>query len=224
MKCALILVCAGRGRRLKKKTDKSFVRLGKFPLFYYSYSVFRNIKYFSQIIIVSRKKYFPLIKRYTKDRRVFLTTGGLRRQDSVYKGLLLVKEDIDYVFIHDGARPFINRAMIGRLKKKVFKYKAVVVGLRINDAVKVVERNIIKHSLERKNLWYIQTPQVFERKLLSKAYNKFRKFFVYDDSEFIVKLSQPVKVIEGEFWNIKVTYPQDLVLARAILKMKKVSS
>ncbi len=219
MKCALVLVCAGKGERLKSKVDKAFVKIGNLPLFYYSYQVFKGIKGFSQIIVVAKKRYFAFIRRYIKDERLFLTEGGKRRQDSVYKGLQLVDDGVGYVFVHDGARPFVTKNLIVKLKKEVLRFGAVVPGVKVSEAVKVVRRERIKKTLDRSNIWYIQTPQAFKKNLLIEAYRKFRRVSVYDDAQLVSLLNVPVKVIEGEHLNIKITYPHDLFLAKAILKI-----
>ncbi len=223
MRYAVVLLCAGKGIRLKSKVDKAFVRLGGVPLFYYSYRIFKKIKGLSQIVIVAKKKYFPLIRRKIKDKRLFLVEGGRRRQDSVYKGLLLLQDKVDYVFVHDGARPFVTTKLIERLKREVLKSKAVVPALKVSEAIKSVKRGVISRSLDRSNLWFVQTPQVFKKGLLFKAHKKFRRISVYDDAELVGHLNKPIRIVEGERWNIKITYPEDLILARAILRIKKVA-
>ena len=224
MKYAVILLCAGKGKRLKKKADKAFVRIGNTPLFYYSYSTFSKLKYFSQIVIVARKKYFNLIRRYTKNNHLTLVTGGQRRQDSVYKGLTVVRDDIDYVFIHDGARPFVAGKLINTVKNNVIKFNAVIPAIRHKDALKIVKKGFVKKSLDRDNLWYVQTPQAFRKGLLFEAYGRFRKKRVYDDADMVMFLGSKVKIVEGDYLNIKITYPEDLFLAEAILRIKNNSS
>ncbi len=220
MKYAVIFVCAGKGKRLRKNIDKAFIKISRLPLFYYSYDTFRKLEYISQIVVVARKKYFPFIRRYAKDSRVALVTGGLRRQDSVYKGVISLSESIDYVFIHDGARPFIDIREINRLKKAVVKYKAATLAVKVKDAIKKAKKSFITSTVERDSLWAVQTPQAFERKLLIAAYRKFGNLSVYDDNQLVELLGKRVKIVKGSFLNIKVTYPEDLLLAEAILKIK----
>ncbi len=221
MKFALILVCAGRGKRLKTAADKAFVKIGGVPLFYYSYKAFAPLKDISCIVVVSAKKNFLLVKKYIKDKRLVLVEGGLRRQDSVYNGLACLEEAIDYVFVHDGARPFINTSQIKVLKREVTKYKAVIFGLKIKDALKAAKKGYIKKTLNREGLYCVQTPQAFSRKLLLGAYDRFKRVRVYDDAQMIELLKKKIKIIEGSFLNIKITYPRDLVLAKKILKVLK---
>ena len=219
MKCAVILLCAGKGERLKEKRDKAFVRIGRVPLFYYSYDVFSKFACFSQIIIVAGKYYFSLIKRYAEDRRVIVTSGGKRRQDSVYRGLSLVKPGVDYVFVHDGARPFVTVDLVKRVKDNVVNFGAVAPGIRRRDALKIARKEFIDRNLNGGNIWHIQTPQAFRRGLLAEAYSKFNGKDAYDDAEIVMRAGHRVKLIDGDYLNLKITYPEDLLLAKAILKV-----
>ncbi|MFH1769020.1 MAG: 2-C-methyl-D-erythritol 4-phosphate cytidylyltransferase [Candidatus Omnitrophota bacterium] len=221
MKFGVVLVCAGRGKRLKKRTDKAFVKIEGIPLFYYSYKVFKETEGISRIVCVTRREYFPFIRSYVKDKSLKLTAGGLRRQDSVYQGLLSLDSDIDYVIIHDAARPFIGCRMIRKIKKEVIKHKAVSLALKVKDAVKKGKKGFIEKTVERKELYSIQTPQAFSKELLLAAYRRFRKVPVYDDAEMIELMGRKVKIIEGAFLNIKITYPDDLILAKKILGLSK---
>jgi len=218
MKFGLILACGGKGKRLKEDVDKAFVKVAQLPLFYYSYRVFEGQRNISKIIIVARKKYFSLVKRYIKDERVIIKEGGSQRKVSVYNGLVSLDKDIDYVIIHDGARPFVDARMVNRLMKLVVRFKAVIFGLRAKDALKIVRGGFVERTINRENLYIIQTPQAFERNLLLKAYHRFEELFVWDDAQLIEFMGKPVKVIDGSIFNIKITYPEDLLLAKAILK------
>jgi len=220
MKYAVILLCAGKGKRLKKRADKAFIQIGNTPLFYYSYSTFSKLRYFSQIIIIARENYFPLIRRYAKDRRVIIVTGGSRRQDSVYRGLASIRDNIDYVFIHDGARPFIDVSTINKLRESANHFSAVTLAKKVDCALKKSKGMFIKSTIDRKGLWEAQTPQVFKRELILKAYEKIGSLNVYDDNQLIEMLGRKVRIIEGSSLNIKITYPEDLLLAEAILRIK----
>ena len=220
MKCAFILLCAGRGLRLEQKKDKAFISLVRKPLFLYSYNALKQIRAFTQIIIVARESNFSLIRKLVKDRRLVLQRGGRRRQDSVYKGLQCVHRDTKYVVIHDAARPFIAPAMVWLLMREVVRSKAVTLGIKVKEAVKDVEGGYIRKTVERKNLYTIQTPQAFDKELIMQAHKKYRGVTVYDDAQLVEMLGKKVKVIEGSPFNIKITYPEDLVLAEALIKSK----
>ncbi|MCM8824246.1 MAG: 2-C-methyl-D-erythritol 4-phosphate cytidylyltransferase [Candidatus Omnitrophica bacterium] len=220
MKFAVILLCAGRGKRLKERVDKAFVNIGGSPFFLYSYQVFKNIKDIEQIIIVARKKFFPLIDLYVKDKNVNVVCGGRERKDSVYQGLKFVREDIEYLIIHDGARPFIDTELIKRVMEAVKNYPAVTLGIKVNDALKKVKKGMVVKTVEREDLYFIQTPQAFKKSLIIKAYRSLGKLAVYDDTQMVEMMGEKVKVIEGSPLNIKITYPQDLILAQYIWKAK----
>ncbi|MCM8773468.1 MAG: 2-C-methyl-D-erythritol 4-phosphate cytidylyltransferase [Candidatus Omnitrophica bacterium] len=220
MRFAVILLCAGRGKRLKERVDKAFVKIGGSPLFLYSYRVFKNIKDIDQIIIVARKKFFPLINFYVKEKNVNVVCGGRERKDSVYQGLKFVREDIEYLIIHDGARPFIDTELIRKVMEAVKSYPAVTLGIKVKDALKKVKRSITVKTVEREDLYYIQTPQAFKKSLIMKAYKLLGNLAVYDDTQIVEMMGEKVKVIDGSPLNIKITYPQDLTLAQYILKAK----
>jgi 2-C-methyl-D-erythritol 4-phosphate cytidylyltransferase len=220
MKIGLVLACAGRGRRLKETKDKALINLGGKPLFYHSFKVFSQVKRIKQIVIVLRKRYFTLARRYVPDSKVILVEGGRRRQDSVYKGIMALDKTLDYVIIHDGARPFITKEKVNEIIESLARYGAVTLGLPIKEAVKFGERGFITKSLEREDLYLIQTPQGFRKNLLLKAYARFKDRDIYDEAQLIELLREKIKIIPGDLFNIKITYPQDLLLARAILKFK----
>ncbi|MCD6583145.1 MAG: 2-C-methyl-D-erythritol 4-phosphate cytidylyltransferase [Candidatus Omnitrophica bacterium] len=222
MKVAVILASAGRGRRLGLKIDKPFVNLGGKPLLFYSIETFLKIdRYIDQIVVVCRRKYFSLIKREFSSPKITLTEGGRRRQDSVYLGLKAVKESIEYVIIHDGARPFVKEEKVKEIVNYLRKgYVGVTLGLPENDCLKLIERGAIKKTVERREIYRIQTPQGFKKEVLFDAYQRFRRRKVYDDSQFLELLGKKVKMVEGDYLNIKITYPQDLILGELILKMR----
>ena len=222
MKVAVILASAGKGKRLGLGIDKPFVNLGGKPLLFYSIETFLKIdRYIKQIVIVCRKKYFSLIRRNFSSSKIILIEGGRRRQDSVYFGLKVVKEDIDYVIIHDGARPFVKEEKVEKIVKYLRKgYAGVILGLPENDCLKLVKKGIAKKTIERRGIYRIQTPQGFKRKVLLDAYQRFRKRKVYDDSQFLEFVGKRVKIVEGDYLNIKITYPQDLILGELILKIR----
>ncbi|OQX87644.1 MAG: 2-C-methyl-D-erythritol 4-phosphate cytidylyltransferase [Candidatus Omnitrophica bacterium 4484_70.2] len=226
MKVGVVLVCAGRGRRLRREEDKAFVNFINKPLFLYSYEIFIQLKDVSQLSLVLRKKYVSLVKRYVSDKKVRLVEGGKEREDSVYNGVLSLDESIDYVIIHDGARPFVRKEKVEELIRYLRRYDAVTLGIPLREAIKQVEKGVVKQSLERKNIYITQTPQGFRKDVLLEAYNKFgkgkglrrgsRREVVDDETQFLERLGKKIKVIWGDVFNIKITYPQDLVLGEMI--------
>lgn len=218
MKFAAIILCAGRGVRLKQKEDKAFIKLGPKYLFEYSYDALKNTELFSQFIFVSRKKYFNLIKNVISDKNITFQVGGKRRQDSVYNGLKKLKSNIDYVFIHDGARPFITEKLLKKLAAAVKKKNAVVPAKPVKEALKLVKASYIKEAVDRTKLYAVQTPQVFEKKLILLAYKSFdNKVQAFDDAQVVEEFGYKVSIVKDNEENLKITYPQDLIIARALL-------
>ena len=153
--------------------------------------------------------------------------GGRERYNSVNNALQAIEWPCDYVFIHDGARPFIDEDSIRRLYEAVKECGACVAGMPSKDTVKITDENgIVEQTPDRSHVWIIQTPQVFERKLITDAYAAVtehaeeyaaRGIPITDDA-MIVELStdHPVKLIEASYSNIKVTTPEDLAIAEAL--------
>jgi 2-C-methyl-D-erythritol 4-phosphate cytidylyltransferase len=149
MRVGAVIVSAGEGRRVGA-IDKAVINLKGKPLFYYSVDAFRKIKEVEQIILVLREKNFPLAKKIIKDKRVVLVKGGRERKDSVYNGLRRLGEEIDYVLIHDGARPFVTKRIINRILKTLKEYAAVICGVKVRDTLKVVSgRRFVRKTLEK---------------------------------------------------------------------------
>lgn len=215
-KVGVVIVCAGIGKRLGG-ADKAVLDLGGNPLFYHSYRVFRDIKQISQIVLVLRKKNFPLAKKLITDKKVLLVAGGRERNHSVYNGLCSLSEDIDYVLVHDGARPFVGVSVVGRILKELKKSNAVICALPCRDTVKTVQGNYVKNTLVREELVCVQTPQGFKRDLLLKAYNELGQKKVLDDAQAVEFMGEKVKVVSGDFGNIKITYPEDMRYAQTLM-------
>ncbi len=211
----IVIVCAGRGRRLG--ADKAAIKLQGKPLFYHTYKLFKNLKAIKQIVIVLRRKNFPLAKKFIKDKRVSLVEGGARRQDSVLAGLLQLNKGIKYVLIHDGARPFTPRETILSVIKNVKKYPAVICAVKPKDALKKTNGSFVKGTLDRNSIVMAQTPQAFRKNMVIKAYKKFNYKNSFDDAQLFEFMKTQVKVVAGSYLNMKITYPQDIALAEAIL-------
>ncbi|MEM7816713.1 MAG: 2-C-methyl-D-erythritol 4-phosphate cytidylyltransferase [Candidatus Aenigmatarchaeota archaeon] len=216
-KVGVVIASAGIGERLGK-IDKAVLKLNNFPLFYYSFKVFEGIRNIEQIVLVLRRKNFKLAKTIINDSRLCLVEGGKERKDSVYNGLKALREDISYVIIHDGARPFLKRKLVLKVLKGLKKYSAVICAVSSKDTVKLGKKGFVIKTLNRDNIFLVQTPQGFKRELILEAYSKFYNKDIFDDAQLIENFSKKVKIIEGDPLNIKITYPQDIILAKAILK------
>lgn len=151
-----------------------------------------------------------------------IVSGGAERQHSVYNGLKAVKES-DFVLIHDGARPFITIEKIHELVKEANEHGAAVPAVPMKDTVKRVSQGFVDETVERSSLWAIQTPQAFRVSLILEAHERARQegYVGTDDASLVERIGKKVKVIEGNYRNIKLTTPDDLLFAEAILSVKE---
>ncbi len=226
MHVTAILLAAGRGRRLKSPVSKPLVRLKNFPLFEFSLKILERHPLITEIIlVVNSGNYREVADRVKKSgyRKVrSLVLGGLRRQDSVYNALKKTEAKTRMVLIHDSARPFFKPREITALITRARKTGAAILGVPVKATVKECgPAGIVKRTLERKNLWEIQTPQVFSRDLILKAYRRFGRGDVTDDAGLVEKLHKRVVLIKGSYDNIKITTPEDFFVAQTIVKAKK---
>ncbi len=225
MKITAVIPAAGCGKRLGGRKDKVFVPLGDRPVLFYTLRALENSKLIDEIILIVGSRYLGYVKnvflpkfRFSKVKKV--ASGGRTRAISVSKGLSLLSQDTDLVLIHDGARPFIDKYIIEKTVMEAGKSGAAVSGVPVKFTVKRVRGKKIEETVERKNLWEIQTPQVFKKDVLLRCYKKSKekKFSPTDDAQVLERYGYKVKVVEGKSSNIKITTPEDLMLAKAILK------
>lgn len=217
MNVGVVIVCAGKGKRLGK-IDKAVLPVAGKPLFYRAVNIFKEVKQVKEIALVLRKKHFSLAKKIIKDKRVKFIEGGRIRQDSVCRGLWALSDEVDYVLVHDGARPFAEQKLITRVLRELKTNDAVICALAPRDTLKFVEDGCVQETLPRNKIVCVQTPQGFKKQLLLDAYEKLGEREVFDDAQAVEYLGKKVKVIEGSRLNIKVTYPEDVALAQAIIK------
>ena len=227
-KCTAIVLAGGQGKRMGTKVQKQYLEIQGNPVLYYSLHVFQNSELIDEIILVVGENQEEYCKREIVDKFEItkvtkIVVGGSERYYSVWNGLCAMDED-GYVFIHDGARPFINDEILNRAYEAVQKEKACVVGMPVKDTIKIADENgFAKKTPNRKFVWMIQTPQVFETALVKKAYGMLMEqahITVTDDAMVVeTMLGQNVKLIEGSYRNIKITTPEDLAIAEVFAAM-----
>jgi len=226
-----IILAAGQGKRMNMPVAKQFLMLSGKPVLYYSVKAFEDSGT-DEIILVCgpgqvdycREK---IVKMYGFKKVKHIIEGGKERYDSVYKGLLAV-EHTDYVLIHDGARPFISVPLIDEVIKVVSENKACIVAAPVKDTIKLVdEKGWIKNTPNRNLLWAAQTPQAFEYGAIKKAYESLfgddmsvRNYITDDAMVYEKYIKLPVKIVRGDYNNIKITTPEDLIFAEGILGNK----
>lgn len=217
-----IIVAAGQGKRIGR--PKQFLNIAGRPMLWWTLSVFQKAEVIDGIILVVNKEEINRAKKFKFSKILKIVVGGKRRQDSVYNGLRVLPEDAEIVAIHDGARPLVATEIITRAVREAKKFGAVVVGVPVKDTIKVVQRpkSNVQGTLERGKLWQVQTPQVFRKEVIVRAYQKgYNKYFATDDSFLVEKLGCPVRIAMGSYENIKITTAEDMVLAEAILKRRR---
>ncbi len=228
MKNVAVILAAGNGTRMSGDIKKQFLLLDDRPLLYYSLKAFENSKVEEIIVVTGMQdiKYCKkeVIHKYGFKKVSKVVEGGAERYISAYNGLMSI-EDCKNVFIHDAARPMITPEIVNELIKCMEIHNALIVGVPVKDTIKFADKDgYVKDTPKRESLWQVQTPQVFDFNLIKRAYlyimeNEIKE--LTDDSKVIEIFSgnnEPVKIYEGYYENIKVTTPEDLIIAEALIK------
>jgi 2-C-methyl-D-erythritol 4-phosphate cytidylyltransferase len=228
MKTEAIVAAAGVGKRLRAKTRKPYLKILGKPILIHTLQALSGSADINKIIVVVNRVdeglCRALVKKYRVKKIKAVVAGGGERRDSVRNGLRLLDKDTDLVLIHDGVRPFIDRQLIKREVGCAKKFGACVVGVPVKATVKRVLGSRfsvlgrVKETVDRKNLWEIQTPQVFKKDLILKAYEKSGKIRATDDSMLVEKLGVKVRAVLGSYNNIKITTPEDLLIAKVVCR------
>ena len=173
MSSAAIIVAAGSARRFASKIPKQFLNLNGRPVYLWSVLAFKKIKEFRQIIVVVPQKYLSRLKPFEKKYGIEFAAGGKERYDSVMSGLKKVRQDIGFVAIHDAARPLITKDIIAECLRQAKRSGAAIVAVAAKDTVKKAGAGlIVQATIPRNTVWLAQTPQIFRKSLLEKAYAK----------------------------------------------------
>ena len=221
-KCAAIIVAGGSGKRFGSKTPKQFLKLSGLPMFMWSVLAFKRTGLFSRVILAAPKNRLkslaPLAKKYSFE----LVPGGKERQDSVKAGLAQLSGGVvSLVAIHDAARPLIKRDVIKRALACAVKRGSAVVSVPARDTVKLASDGNIVKTIPRNGIWLAQTPQIFKRSVIEKAYLKLGRTVVTDDAQAAELMGLKVRVVMGDYGNIKITDKEDFNAAQNILKNTK---
>ena len=221
-----IVLAAGQGKRMHSKIQKQFLELQGYPVLYYSLKCFQESPLITDIVLVTGEESIAyckteIVEKYGFTKVKAVTAGGKERYDSVYAGLLQC-EDCEYVFIHDGARPFVTEEILQRGMEKVRETGACVVGMPSKDTVKIVDAcGVVEETPDRSRVWTVQTPQIFSYPLIRRTHESIRTKSmknITDDAMIVEKeTGVSVAVSEGSYKNIKITTPEDLCIAEAFL-------
>ncbi len=218
---SVVIASAGNSTRMKTKNSKQFLEIDQKPIIAYTIDAFEKSQLVKDIVIVAREcdilYMWDIVKSYGFKKVTDIVPGGETRTESVKNGI--VRTQGEFVAIHDGARPCIQTQTIDSAIISAFKDKAVVVGCPVTDTLKSVNENgIISATVDRSSLWQMQTPQIFEKELILKAYQQGDTSGATDDCMLLESIGVKITVVNGDRRNIKVTVPEDLTIAKAILK------
>lgn len=222
MKYTAVVLAGGAGKRMNSDVPKQYLELNGKPILAHSLIAFQNSDVDDIIVVCKagdedyiRREY---VEKYNINKVSAICVGGKERYNSVYNGLKACV-DSDYVLIHDGARPYVSKDIIKRNMEEVVKYHAVVTAVVATDTIKIADEDgFVVTTPIRKNCYAMQTPQTFEYKLIFEAYDKYinaleagEKIQVTDDAQVMeLYMNKRVKLIEGEYTNIKITNPSDM--------------
>ncbi len=231
MKVAAIIPAAGTGRRMQKNIPKQYLSLGGKPILANTLAVFENLSEINEISVVAQPEALDycqnkVITPFGFKKVLRLVPGGKERQDSVYNALKALHRhnDWDLILVHDGVRPFVTPEEVRRVIRAAWEHGAAILALPAQDTVKKVNRaGRIQKTLNRQDIWLAQTPQAFQAPIIWRAFVEAygRDFYGTDEASLVEALGLTVMVEPGSPFNIKVTTPEDLVMAEAIYQLRE---
>lgn len=229
-----IVLAGGKGKRMNSDQPKQYLSLKGKPVLYYSLKAFQDSPV-DQVILVTGAGEEAYCKEHIVDRYGFtkvsaIVNGGAQRYDSVWNGLKAIPSS-DYVLIHDGARPMVTQKVILSCMEAVVEHQSCVTAVPVKDTIKVVDDNRkTKEDLDRSRLWSVQTPQTFSFELAYQSYEKLQSHMTaangavlsvpVTDDTMVVQWATGISayMVEGSYYNIKITTPEDMILGEVIIE------
>jgi len=224
MSYQVIIPAAGIGKRMNAGKNKILLLLEDIPVFIHTLQIFQQDEQCKSIALAinpaDEEDVKALVEQYHLTKVKHIVHGGTERQYSIYNAFLAI-EPKGIVLVHDAARPFVTKGEIHALVEKALETNAAVLGVRVKDTIKRAH-TFIEETINRESLWAIHTPQAFQYEILKKANEKAveDKFLGTDDASLVERLGQAVYIVEGSYDNIKLTTPEDLYFAEAIMKKR----
>ncbi|TDM13534.1 2-C-methyl-D-erythritol 4-phosphate cytidylyltransferase [Macrococcus bovicus] len=223
MMYTVIIPAAGQGKRMGSDKNKVLLELNQRPIIFHTVSRFEQDASCNAIYLAARQEELTelttILQGFTKVKG--LVVGGSERQYSIHNVLKTIPP-CEVVMVHDAARPFVSHETLTQLYDGALARKAAIAAVQVKDTIKVVNDLIIDHTLDRTTLWQVQTPQAFAYDLLMEAYSQAERdgFLGTDDASLVERLGHPVSVVVSDYDNIKLTTPEDLYFAEAIMKKR----
>ena len=227
MRVIALIPAAGMGKRMGAGINKQYLLLDGKPIVARTITVFENAPFIDDIYLVIPEPEIPycrehVVERYGLKKVRKIVPGGAERQHSVLNGLRAMDaaEDGDLVLIHDGVRPLIPLQVIRDAMDIALTHAGALVAVPAKDTVKIASEGIVRDTPARETLWLAQTPQAFRYGIIRAAHEKAEtdRFLGTDDSQLVERLGMAVRIVMGDYRNIKITTPEDLILAEAFLR------
>lgn len=231
-KISAIVAGAGYGRRMGKNKHKMLIEIEGMKILHWTLRALKNSDAIDSYILALREEDMAYVEEilcpmvFDRDDQVLFVKGGEERSDSVKAALQVLPQDTDYVLVHDGARPFVSKAIIQRTVERLKDgdVEGVIAATPCKDSMKLVGVDgMVQKATDRRSLYKAQTPQIFHRDILVEAYNQIPagQKELTDDAQIVGKIGGRVAVVPGEETNIKITTPEDLTLGKLILKERE---
>ena len=225
MTTVAIIPAAGSGKRMHGGLSKQYLPVDGKMILLHTLRVFELSPDIDEIILIAPEEDIPMVRQMIVEPRgmskvCHVMAGGKQRQDSVRNGLAVVADHTDIVLIHDAVRPFISESLIRQTVREAEKHGAVTVGMPVKDTIKRVDPGgWIVETMNRQVLWMTQTPQAFRRSVIQEAYRRADQdqFYGTDDASLVERMGLQVKMIAASYANIKITTPEDLLMAEFLI-------
>ena len=226
MKVIALVPAAGMGKRMGADINKQYLLLDGKPILAHTLAAFEEAPFVDDIYVISPEAEIPYCREHVVERYNFakvrgIVAGGMERQHSVLNGLRAIdgSDDEDVVLIHDGVRPFIPATALKRSVEVAMAEDGALVAVPAKDTIKTVEAGVVTGTPPRENLWLAQTPQAFRYGVIRAAHElaAAEGFLGTDDASLVERLEKQVHIVMGDYRNIKITTPEDMLLAEVFL-------
>jgi 2-C-methyl-D-erythritol 4-phosphate cytidylyltransferase len=229
LKRVALIPAAGMGRRMGASMNKQYLLLDGKPILAHTLELFQQADFIDEIVVVVPAEEIEycrihVVEKYGIEKVRQIVAGGAERQDSVLNGLRAIDcHDGDVVLIHDGVRPFVTLSTVQRSIEMALEHDGALVAVPVKDTVIIVKDAFVTSTPARKSLWLAQTPQSFRYKIIRAAHERAEAegFTGTDDASLLERIGKKVHVVIGDYRNIKITTPEDLILAQAFLDAGK---